>query len=227
MTKRYYNKLRMYIAVLKVLTDNRSKWEAIPMYNTEIGEFSDHVGLIDKARDAAGQTTNGITEDKHLLKEEIIDLSLDIAGQLHSMAARAVNNQLMAATDFEESDLEKGHDADLMKTTKNIVALARQNIDNLANYGTTTTEIDQLEQLCSLFEQKDTEPRTVVSERKSAGESLSLLIKDADSLLEDRIDKMMKKFSRTDSEFYSTYKNARMIVDYGIRHKKDNTKKKE
>ncbi len=220
MTKRFYNKLRMYLAVLKVLMDNKPKWEAMSAFNTEITEIDDHVRLIEEKRPAAEQATGAITEDKHSVKEDLMDLLLDVCGQLHSIGDRIGNKELMAATDFEESNF-KGRDANLPNITTEIVKLARANQETLAEYGITADEIDEMEKLGVLFAQKDTEPRAVVSQRKSAGESLGDLYRETDLKLDLRLDKMMKKFRRTAPEFYRAYQNARMIIDYGIRHEKE------
>lgn len=220
MTKRFFNKLRMYLAVLKVLMDNKSKWETMAMFKTEITELNDHVLLIQDKRPESEQETGGLTEDKHSVKEELTDLLLDLSGQLHSVGDRTGNKELAAATDYEESDF-KGRDADLPNITTNIVKLARANKTALADYGITDADVDELEKLGKLFAQKDTEPRAVVSQRKSAGMSLGDLYHETDTRLHKRLDKMMKRFRRTDAEFYRAYHSARLIIDYGVRHEKE------
>jgi hypothetical protein len=46
------------------------------------------------------------------------------------------------------------------------------------------------------------------------------LFQKADRLLKKRLDKMMVRYQTTDPDFYKSYLNARIIVDYGIRHEK-------
>lgn len=145
---------------------------------------------------------------------------LDVSGQLYSIGHRTNNKELMAATDFEESDF-KVKDADIPKIATSIVKLARANMEALAGLKVTKADVDLIENLAADFAAKDSEPRAVVSDRKSAGQSLIEMYHDADAVLNERLDKMMKRFRRTNPEFYRTFKNAKMIIDYGIRHEPD------
>lgn len=220
MVKKYYNKLRMYLAVLKVLMDNEDLWKDLTLFKDDVTEFNSKILLINAKRPQTEQTTVWITEDKSSTKDELVDILLDVSGQLYSIGHRTNNKELMAATDFEESDF-KGKDADLPKIAASIVKLARANITALAGLKVTEADIDEIERLAAAFAEKDTEPRAVVSDRKSAGESLVEIYHDADAVLNLRLDKMMKRFRRTNPEFFRTFKNAKMIIDYGIRHEEE------
>lgn len=45
MIKKYYNKLRMYLAVIKVLMDNLDLWEDLTEFKADVTEFNSKVML--------------------------------------------------------------------------------------------------------------------------------------------------------------------------------------
>lgn len=50
-------------------------------------------------------------------------------------------------------------------------------------------------------------------------ESLSILVRDASGALRHQIDKMMNLYRRTNPDFVSGYRGARVIVDRAASHK--------
>jgi hypothetical protein len=222
MQKKLYNKLKMYQAVLLILTDNKSLWEALLGFKTAVTAFQAYIKAIELKRPTSELKTGWVTEDKHSILDDLIKLLLDVAGQLHAIGHSTGNKELMAATDYEDSDF-RGREGDIPQIVTEIVALARSNLALLAGFGITAVEIDALEALGATFETKKTAPRGVVSTRKAAGVSLVDLYATMDDFIENQLDKMMKKFARTNPEFFHAYENAKQIIDYGTRYEKDET----
>jgi hypothetical protein len=54
-------------------------------------------------------------------------------------------------------------------------------------------------------------------------QSLESLIRDANGILRNQIDRLVNLFSRSDSEFVAGYRSARVVVDRAAAHKATKT----
>jgi hypothetical protein len=81
---------------------------------------------------------------------------------------------------------------------------------------------DNLTELGLAFQQFSdlkTDPRTAAAERSAQTQSLENIIREANTILRDQIDRMVSLFSRTDPNFVSGYEAARVVVDRVATHK--------
>lgn len=60
-------------------------------------------------------------------------------------------------------------------------------------------------------------PRTAIAGRAGATATLPDLIDQANTLLRDRLDKLVTKFRASQPEFVAGYRSTRVVVDYGTR----------
>jgi len=60
--------------------------------------------------------------------------------------------------------------------------------------------------------------RNAVSARKATGLRIRQRIKAATTLLNERLDTLMRQFQTRNPEFYNAYRISRKIIHYGIRH---------
>src|SRR5205814_1195439 len=89
----------------------------------------------------------------------------------------------------------------------------------LVTYQVTQANIDELSEALTEFNQAKAGPRTATAERAALTESLPKLVKDANDILKNRVDRLVSLFSRTNPDFVAGYENARVIVDRVATHK--------
>ena len=222
MLKQFKNKLRMFNATVQVVLTNQAVWTGNEGFADVVKDFDAKLKLIDDTKGAAGISTNGITEDKNTMHDDLIDCMMEIAGPLATMASRLGNNDVKSRTSFTDTGLDSMTEGELAKAGKELAKLAQGSLRPLAHYGVTPDEVTKLQTLAESFATKIAAPREVTAGRVAANDKLRLLFTETTTLLKEQMDSMVDKYRRTNPDFYNAYFNARVIVDYGIRHEKKN-----
>ena len=223
MLKRLENKLMMLKAVLNLLKQNNETLSTVPALAELVGKLETLIGEIESIRLLTESDRTGITAEKHLQQEALIDKAYELSSALYAMASGSNNKVLQGKVDYTESDLQNIRGNDLVSTCTSIVALVRENLPGLTTYGVSEEDITGLETLNSNFAQNLPANRVSVTERKAANEKLKGVFLRADALLNEQLDRMMVRFKNTSPDLYAAYNHARVIVHYGIRHEKGET----
>ena len=143
------------------------------------------------------------------------------------MAIKKNDEILAAKVDFTETDLLKKRDGNLIATCRNIVEFATEHLAELIAYEVTGDELILLKEEINRFAENLTSGRVSVSERKAANEKLKIVFLQVDALLKKQLDRIVVRYSKTEPNFYTNYKNLRRIVNYGVRHEKPKEPEKE
>jgi hypothetical protein len=77
----------------------------------------------------------------------------------------------------------------------------------------TQANIDELDQSLKNFNAAKTAPRSAIAERSVHTKSLATLVREAQTVLRNSIDRYVNLFRRIDPDFVAGYKSARVIVD--------------
>jgi hypothetical protein len=93
------------------------------------------------------------------------------------------------------------------------VSLLETKVDNLADYGITTQQIDDLKNSFDRFLQMSGQPRQYRVASSVATQTLDELFKQVTELLEEKLDKVMSRFKSSHPAFYIGYNAARIVVD--------------
>jgi hypothetical protein len=86
-----------------------------------------------------------------------------------------------------------------------VVERANARKTELATLQVTQENLQELTLKLQRFSDQKTQPRTASAERAARTNSLESLIREANSILRDQIDRMVNLFSRTDPQFVSGY----------------------
>jgi len=124
---------------------------------------------------------------------------------------------------FPVSDLEKYREELLLKTYTTVVEWLNLHLTELADYGVTKEEIDNLKVLKTIYFKDSPTIRGVVTDRMAVSEMVGDLFSKIDKKLTDEADKLMERFLKPNPKFYNAYWYARNFIDYGVRHEKTDT----
>jgi hypothetical protein len=91
-------------------------------------------------------------------------------------------------------------------------------IDDLGDYGILATDLEELQQEIDDYAAIIAKPRTAIGTRATATAQLIELFKQGDDVLNSRLDKLTEQYKSNNPDFYISYKNARSIIDLGVRH---------
>jgi hypothetical protein len=115
--------------------------------------------------------------------------------------------------------LDKLPDDELITRAGVVIERANARKTELATLQVTQENLQELTLKLQRFSDQKTQPRTASAERAARTNSLESLIREANSILRDQIDRMVNLFSRTDPQFVSGYQSARVVVDRAATHK--------
>lgn len=227
MLKRLANKLVMYRAVQSHLDRNKSMWASVPAMVTTINDFELLLAEIETYRKLTQENKTGITQQKAAQQALVIAHAYELSSVLYAMAIKKNDAVLAAKVDFTETDLLKKRDNNLVSTCRNILEFATDHLPELIAYQVTADELIALTEEINSFAENLTTGRVSVTERKAANEKLKIVFLQVDSLLKKQLDRIVVRYRKTESDFYTNYQSLRRIINYGVRHDKPKEPEKE
>jgi hypothetical protein len=112
------------------------------------------------------------------------------------------------------------HEQTALTLAKIIAAEAKANGGNLLNYGINASDITDLDAAIAQVSKLINTPAGVIGERKMHTSNIKELFVAADSVIYDKLDKLIRLFKISSPEFFTLYSNARNIVDTAARRRK-------
>jgi hypothetical protein len=125
----------------------------------------------------------------------------------------------IAATDLSRTDLDRLPDDELITRANAVIGRANTRKTELATLQVTQEDLQQLGLKLQRFADLKLEPRSAAVDHGTTTQSLESLMREANSILRNEIDRMVDLFSRTDPDFVAGYKRARVVVDRAATHK--------
>lgn len=221
MNKGEANKLSSFEAVITVMDRNTGKYEQVPIVNETVGLLKNAVGDIKGGNLEFLGRTKGATENK-INKENILtSLVFKIASALYVLGIKTKNPDLAASVKMNKTEFSSLRDPLLLNKSSQTIILAREEITNLTPYGITEETLTEAESALTDFQSAISDQTSEHSRMVSERELLRQKFYKVSKMLDDELDPLMELFEETEPEFYAEYKNARMIVDRGLRHEED------
>lgn len=214
MTNNQINRKEMHDSVLAYLDNNADKWARIPKvgeFKLELAQANQH---IEEASANQEKARVRIGRNKTALKRNLAEKADIVNDQLECMAAINGDQELENRMAKSFHELFKMRNADLVTYTKETITEADKNAKELTTeYGLTKALLNDLKNDFNTFSQMNGMPREYQIKSSVATTNLEELFKETNELLSSKLDKVMKVFKRSDSNFYNGYLAARTIVD--------------
>lgn len=211
------NRVTMFKTVSSYLDTNSSIWNAMAPLATAVTQFKNKIGAIDAAAQKQ-ETPTGATVDKESARDALEDVLFLITEALGVLGHTASDHDLVALTALRPSTLQRFDEEELSNRAASVLAEANARKTNLAALQITQGNLEELDQKLQDFNDSKANPRAATIARKTQTESLPGLIRDASGMLRNEIDRLVNLFRRTNPDFVSGYRVARVIVDRGGRH---------
>ena len=206
-------KLLMVKAVIALCDDNNTIISTVAALVTALNELKAKTAEIDDTAQLAAVNLTGITTDKSNSRQNLCELSADIAGIVYAFAAENSNNTLKQEVNYPISKLQRVRDAEIALVCRTIYDRADEFKTELADYGITNEMLTELNTAITNYQAAAPKPRTAISNRKSRKEILKQLFRELDAILFDRMDKLIGKFRKSHPEFHEAYFNVRELID--------------
>lgn len=212
MNDKQENKVSMYFAVVQVVDANNAVWAGTPAFVNAEAAFGTVMGGIQDLVEVQETVITGVRTDKLVALDAMVEKALLVSGAVFAYATDTDNNTLKEAVAYSASDLKYVRDTIAAERATVIHDQANAVIASLADYDVDAAVLTELTGLIDAFAALIPGPRVAITARKGATSGLVELMKEADSLLKERLDKLMNLYKVTDLEFYTHYFNARIIV---------------
>jgi hypothetical protein len=205
----------MYRAVAKVLVENASEYSTLAALATQAANLHSSIDLIGQLVRAQTKDATGVTLDKAMLQNQMVDMAMRVAGAVKAYASDTNNNALRQQADINKSEFVRARDDERDDLAQRMYDLANDNISALAPFGVTAATLSALSTRINAYVESIGSPRSERVKKATATEMLDAEFARADMIIEDRIDGLMEQFKDSGTPFYSNYKNARRIGDTG------------
>ncbi len=219
MLKKDENALSMIYTVRQGCDQNESVWSGYKPFVASYGMFTVKLPVIEQYLDKQVSDIRGHAMDKEASRQEVTETAFQILSRLSSYAKSVKNNTLLKTVDYTRTQLNSLRDTTLTGACNILIKSADDNLTALSDYEITKPLIDQFQASVDQYQALVASPRLAISERKTAGGLVTQHIREAKLILKGRVDVDVEYFKTANPEFYSLYKNARNIPDYGTRKK--------
>lgn len=217
MNTKQTNTVTMYKTVTAHLDDHSAIWSTMAPLQAAVTQFKGKIASID-ATAQQQEAPNGATDDKAEARDALEDVLFLACEALGALAHASNDNDLFALTDVTRTRLDRMDAEELSNRAVSVLAAATTRKTELATVQVTQANLDELDQALQDFNAAKTGPRTAVAARSVHTESLPNLIREANGILRNQIDRMVSLFKRTNPEFVSGYQSARVIIDRAATH---------
>jgi hypothetical protein len=221
MTDRQYAKLKMYQKVLEVCDEHKNVYAGVPTIVTAVSLLKEQTSeILVVAKQQTATRPQGATKDKGEAIDRLVVLSLKVANPLYALAFDTGDNRLLDKINVNKSRFYNVHDQETLKLAKIIADEANAKGEALVNYGISNADRTELNEAIAQLEKLMQAPAVVVGERKNYTSILRQLFVASDSLIYDKLDKLMIPFKTSSPEFYNLYSNARNVINTAVRKRK-------
>lgn len=179
--------------------------------------------LLARAQDK--EMVSGAAAAKADLGSQMVGTALFVAGAIVAYATEAEDSELAKEMHFTKSSF-KGREGSVVAKCRTIHAAATENLDELEDNEITAGTLTAFKKQIDAFEALIPKPRNDKVAKVAATKALPKLLRQADTILKKRLDKLVLKFAGENPEFSDKYFAARAIVSPGSRPEKKAEEKK-
>ncbi|MDR1089641.1 MAG: hypothetical protein LBL79_01085 [Prevotella sp.] len=221
MNDRQNAKITMYQTVYNTCTGFASVYTNVPAFINTLEALNKGIRQIREVeKQQVDALSKGATQAKTSVEEALIQSLLKVSGTLYVYAFETGNKELAAKMNLNKSQLFRMEDNTLLVTASEIASKAAEAVTALTNFGIGSAELTELAEHIAEYESLIVKPRTVIGEHKLHTANLTRLFAETDSLLYDKLDKLINLYKVSSPDFYNSYKNARNVINLSIRRRK-------
>ena len=211
------NRVTMFKTVSAYFDSHNAVWSGMSPMAAAVENFQDKIGAIDSAAQQQ-QTPSGATDNKAAARDALEDVLFLTCEALAVLGHNTNDHDLLALTASSPSALDGLNADELVNRATTVLDRANARKTELAVLHVTQANLDELTQALQAFAAAKDQPRTETAERMAQTESLSNLIREANSILRNRIDRLVNLFRRLNPDFVAGYRGARVVVDRAASH---------
>lgn len=206
-------KLTMYRTTEQIQDTNASIIAAVPALVTVVAAFKAIIVSILEMTELTDLNLSGIAAAKSDSKQHLARITSDYADIISAFASATKNAALKEEVNYSYHKLSKMRDESLVPVCRIVHARAEENLDALRDYGITPQKLTLLDNAINDYAAKSPKTHAAIANRQAHNANLRELFKQADDILKNQMDGLMKNFRTSHPDFYNAYLAAREIID--------------
>lgn len=215
MTNQQESRLSMYLSFRDYQAGFTAISTPLPNYTTNSTTFVNTIPQIQAVAEQQKISKKGVTDNKNILKENLIVTTADYARKLGVYAKFTNNATLAQEVKFTEGKLRQVADTAVKDYAQIVYDRAQPIVASLATYGITAATQTALLAAITAYNASIGKPSVSRTESSQITKQLETLFKTAETALAN-MDAAVEIVRISQPAFYTGYKNARKIVETGI-----------
>lgn len=212
MKRKVQEKVRMYQLVHYTAVEFRSTWENNPKFAEAITILEGKIASLNLAAEKQSAYTLGVTATRDALKQETIDLSIEVGAALIAYSFDKNDLELMAQLCLNRAKFTHASHFNLLVLIDRVVNHADTYSADLVEYGVSAEKLAQLhfkrDALCAGI----LAPKKAILKRKNQGVLIDSIVSEIDLLFKVKIDSLIRLFEKSSPDFYTAFQNARKVT---------------
>ena len=202
----------MYQTVGDLLTENAAVFADHKAFNRATSDLDATVQTILGAVQQKQSRSGAVAAKKDLVRT-LGDQAVTVAGAVVACATATHDPELASRFDYSRSRIVGGAEVSVVARCREIYAAGQEHLDGLGEYGVTAPTLSAFKRTIDTFEGLIPKPRNHRGKKAAATKALPKLLRQADTILKKRLDKMVVQFAESNADFVDKYDTARSIVD--------------
>ncbi|MCB0805946.1 MAG: carboxypeptidase-like regulatory domain-containing protein [Bacteroidales bacterium] len=221
MTDTQENKFSSYLVTETVIDQNITTWEPVQSFSDIANKVKSIITDIREKRQIQELNNTSLTENKHDVAAKLIEETLKLLYALVSYAVYSGKKRILSQVNYTESEIRYIRDTILYDRALLIQRKAREYETDLGAYLITPEDISKQNETLTEYATTIAEKSAANTVTKTATEDLKAKFHEMDTLLKEKLDRLILIFKATNPEFVQQYFNSRIIIDLG--HRKSTT----
>jgi len=212
MTKREISKYNCYAQIASALESHSQAYSDHVQFKKGAVAFTSVLDSLDELSARQSAKTDGVSTDKAQALHLLGDCAYKIASAVSACAHDAGNGDLAGRVAYSRSNITRGPEAAVISRCKSIQSAITEYAEQIADYGVAAADLTNLKKKIDAFQALQPKPRRAKASTSSATKELKKVIRQADTLLGEKLDKLVVQFQDSDPTFYNEYASARKVV---------------
>ncbi len=215
MNRKQENQMTMFYAAQKTLLLNEAVWTGSVGMTAAVAELGVNIAAVEGCVERQVIDIRGFAKAKSEGENQMIDLTLAVAGSVRAYAVVSENTVLMEKMNVSRASLRRHRDSIIAQHCQAIHTEANAVVASLADYGVLPATLTTQQTAIDTYVAAIVAPQNAIALRKGVTAELAALMKDTNKLLTKRLDALMEQYAVPKPAFYRDYQNARIIIDLG------------
>ncbi|MFO8000552.1 MAG: hypothetical protein R6U46_04850 [Marinilabilia sp.] len=212
MNQRQNQHFRMFLNTQETLDQNTDLWNSIPVMVQVKNKLDELVQRIQELDSKTNPSSASVTEQKNRALEKLAMKAAVLSGITRARNALD-DNPHPGELEVTKSNILRAREASVETLVQPLIDAIRDNMDAYEDFNVNEDMLNETETTLDDFKTLVGKPRNIRNKAYAATGSLDELFDNANNLLNNSLDALMKRFEISNPTFYDEYSRARTIVD--------------